>query len=127
MRLLLDECIDRRLAREIEGHGVVTVPQAGWEGIRNGELLRLAQEQFDVFITVDRNLSFQQHLPRFTMIYHRDHYSACSHKPPKGPPAVVAATSPNVDCSSGEASDVGEPIEESPGTTPPVTRPMHTK
>ena len=50
MKLLLDECIDRRLAKEIEGHEVVTVPQAGWAGIQNGELLRLAQAQFDVFI-----------------------------------------------------------------------------
>ena len=67
MKILLDECIDRRLAKEIEGHEVVTVPQAGWAGIQNGELLRLAQAQFDVFVTVDRNLSFQQHLPQFTI------------------------------------------------------------
>lgn len=43
MIILLDECIDRRLAGDIEGHEVVTVPQAGWAGIQNGELLRLAQ------------------------------------------------------------------------------------
>jgi uncharacterized protein DUF5615 len=67
VKLLLDECIDRRLAKEIEGHEVVTVPQAGWAGIQNGELLRLAQAQFDVFVTVDRNLSFQQHLPQFSI------------------------------------------------------------
>jgi len=67
VKLLLDECIDRRLAKEIEGHAVVTVPQAGWAGIQNGELLRLAQAQFDVFVTVDRNLSFQQHLPQFNI------------------------------------------------------------
>ncbi len=67
MKVLLDECIDRRLAKEIEGHEVVTVPQAGWAGIENGELLRLAQAQFDVFVTADRNLSFQQHLPRFSV------------------------------------------------------------
>ena len=41
MKLLLDECIDRRLAKEIGGHEVVTVPQAGWAGIQNGELLKL--------------------------------------------------------------------------------------
>lgn len=67
MKVLLDECIDRRLAREIEGHEVVTVPQAGWAGLQNGELLRRAQEQFDVFVTVDRNVSFQQSLPQFTI------------------------------------------------------------
>ena len=67
MKILLDECIDRRLAQEIVGHEVVTVPQAGWAGIKNGDLLRLAQAQFDVFVTVDRNLSFQQQLPNFTI------------------------------------------------------------
>lgn len=67
MKVLLDECLDRRLARELDGHEVVTVPQAGWAGVKNGELLRLAQAQFDVFVTVDRNLSFQQHLPQFSI------------------------------------------------------------
>ena len=67
MKLLLDECIDRRLSKEIEGHQIVTVPQAGWAGIQNGELLKLAQTQFDVFVTVDRNLAFQQHLPEFSI------------------------------------------------------------
>jgi hypothetical protein len=67
VRILLDECIDCRIAKEIEGHEVVTVPQAGWAGIKNGELLALAQEQFDVLVTVDRNLSFQQNLPQFNI------------------------------------------------------------
>jgi predicted nuclease of predicted toxin-antitoxin system len=67
VKVLLDECLDRRLARDLDGHDVVTVPQAGWAGLKNGELLRLAQAQFDVFVTVDRNLSFQQHLPQFSI------------------------------------------------------------
>ena len=67
MKVLLDECIDRRLAEEIKGHEVVTVPQAGWAGIENGELLRRAQGQIDVFVTGDRNLSFQQYLPQFSL------------------------------------------------------------
>jgi hypothetical protein len=62
LRLLLDECVDRRLARDLAPHDARTVPQMGWAGRRNGELLRLAEQQFDVFITVDRNLSFQQNL-----------------------------------------------------------------
>ena len=66
MKLLLDECI-RRLAQEIKDHEVVTVPEAGWAVVKNAELLRLAQAQFDVFVTVDRNLSFQQHLPQFNV------------------------------------------------------------
>lgn len=65
MKLLLDECVDRRLARELPGHFVRTVPQMGWATIKNGRLLRLAEKEFDVFITVDRNLSFQQNLPSF--------------------------------------------------------------
>lgn len=64
-RILLDECIDRRLAREISGHVVKTVPKMGWAGLDNGELLAKAQKEFDVFITVDRNLAFQQTLPKF--------------------------------------------------------------
>ena len=63
MRILLDECVDWRLQREIRGHDVRTAHQLGWTAIRNGELLALAATQFDVFVTVDRNLSFQQNLP----------------------------------------------------------------
>jgi predicted nuclease of predicted toxin-antitoxin system len=65
MRLLLDECIDRKLAREFADYEVKTVPQMGWAGVKNGQLLALAEAEFDVFITVDRNLSFQQNLPQF--------------------------------------------------------------
>ncbi len=39
----------------------------GWATIKNGALLALAEKEFDVFLTVDRNLSFQQHLPRFAI------------------------------------------------------------
>ena len=67
MKILLDECIDRRLAKDIAGHDVKTVPQMGWATIKNGELLALAEQAFDVFVTVDRNLSFQQHLPRYNI------------------------------------------------------------
>lgn len=65
MRVLLDACIDWRLCRDIVGHDVKTAHQMGWAAIRNGELLTLAAREFDVFVTVDRNLSFQQHLPAF--------------------------------------------------------------
>ena len=67
MRVLLDECIDRRFAKELEGHEVMTVPQVGWAGIKNGELLSRAQSKFDAFVTVDRNLAFQQNIPQFTI------------------------------------------------------------
>jgi hypothetical protein len=62
LRVLLDECLDRRIARDIIGPEVRTVPQMGWAGIKNGELLKLAEVDFDVFVTVDRNLAFQQDL-----------------------------------------------------------------
>jgi Domain of unknown function (DUF5615) len=65
MKLLLDECIDRKFAKEFVDYEIKTVPQMGWAGIKNGELLALAQAEFDVFITVDRNLSFQQNLSQF--------------------------------------------------------------
>jgi hypothetical protein len=65
VRVLLDECVDARFAEHITGHSVSTVAARGWAGISNGKLLALAQSEFDVFVTVDRNLSFQQHLPSF--------------------------------------------------------------
>jgi hypothetical protein len=65
VRILLVECIDRKLARELKGHAVKTVPQMGWASIKNGRLLALAEKEFDVFVTVDRSLSSQQHLPKF--------------------------------------------------------------
>ena len=65
MKVLLDECIDRRLAKDIIGHDVKTVAEMGWASKSNGELLALGEQAFDVFITVDRNLSFQQNLPGF--------------------------------------------------------------
>ena len=67
MRVLLDECVDARLEPHIEGFTTRTVHDQGWTAITNGNLLALAQAEFDVFVTVDRNLSFQQHLPKFTI------------------------------------------------------------
>ncbi|MGI8526566.1 MAG: hypothetical protein ACR2K5_10400 [Pseudolabrys sp.] len=62
MRVFLDECVDWRLSRAIIGHDVQTGRQMHWTAIKNGELLKLAAERFDVFVTVDRNLAFQQNL-----------------------------------------------------------------
>ena len=63
MRILLDECVPRPLRRELPGHDVRTVPEMGWSGKKNGELLQLmAQQAFEVFVTVDQNLRFQQNL-----------------------------------------------------------------
>jgi predicted nuclease of predicted toxin-antitoxin system len=65
VRVLLDECLPRRLKRELVGHDVTTAPEMGWATKRNGELLALAAEQFDVFLTADRNLSYQQDTSSF--------------------------------------------------------------
>ena len=60
MRVLLDECVPRSLRKELPGHEVKTVAEAGWAGVRNGALLQLAAMEFDVLLTVDRNLQYQQ-------------------------------------------------------------------
>ena len=63
MRVLLDEQLPRQLARELIGHEARTVQQQGWAGLKNGELLRRAAEAgYEVFITADQNLEFQQNL-----------------------------------------------------------------
>ena len=67
MKILLDECIDQRLAEDFTGHEVLTVAQVGWKSKQNGELLTLAADHFEVFVTSDRNLSFQQNLRRFNI------------------------------------------------------------
>ncbi len=60
MRLLLDECVPARLRRALPSHQVSTVVQEGWSGIKNGKLLALAAAGFDAFVTVDKNLPYQQ-------------------------------------------------------------------
>ncbi len=62
MHLLLDECVPKRLRRELEGHDVATVREAGWAGLKNGALLRAANETFDALITVDQGIAYQQNL-----------------------------------------------------------------
>ncbi len=62
MRVLLDESLPRRLKQELPAHEVTTVPGAGWAGTKNGDLLRLAEPDFEVFVTMDRQLPFQQNL-----------------------------------------------------------------
>jgi hypothetical protein len=60
MRILLDECVPARLGRELVGHEVRTVPEMGWASRENGTLLALAEGKFDVFLTTDQRLSYQQ-------------------------------------------------------------------
>lgn len=62
MRVLLDECLPRKLKHELPQHEVSTVPAEKWAGIKNGALLRLAAERFDVFLTFDHKLEDEQDL-----------------------------------------------------------------
>ncbi len=63
MRVLLDECLPKRLAKKVVGHEVHTVVELDWSGKKNGELLRLAAaNNFQVFLTGDQNLRYQQNL-----------------------------------------------------------------
>jgi PIN like domain len=62
MNVLLDECLPRKLKYDLSGHTVSTVPEMGWAGTKNGALLRLAETDFEVFITADQNVEYQQNL-----------------------------------------------------------------
>ena len=62
MRLLPDEQVPRRLKKSFAGHNVQTVRDMGWNGKSNGELLELARDEFDAFITLDRKLEYQQNI-----------------------------------------------------------------
>ena len=64
MKILLDECTPHVLKRLLTGFEIKTVQDQGWSGITNGALLRLAEGQFNVFITSDQNLKYQQNLAR---------------------------------------------------------------
>jgi len=62
VKLLLDECVTRHLKRDLSGHEVHTVEDAGFKGLENGDLLKAAAGAYEVLITVDRNIPFQQNL-----------------------------------------------------------------
>ncbi len=63
MRVLLDECLPKRLVRDLSGdHQVTTVPRQGWAGLSDSKLIRLIPGEFDVWVTMDANLPFQQTL-----------------------------------------------------------------
>jgi predicted nuclease of predicted toxin-antitoxin system len=62
MKVLLDECTPRIVKKRLPGHDISTVQEMGWAGVKNGELLTMAESQFEVFITTDKNLRYQQNL-----------------------------------------------------------------
>jgi hypothetical protein len=67
MKVLLDECVTRKLKREFIGHDVSTIDEAGMKGLKNGNLLRAASGQFEVLVTVDRSLPYQQNIKSFNI------------------------------------------------------------
>lgn len=68
MRVLLDEQLPRRLARELSWHDITTVQEQGWSGLKNGELLeRASTAGIDVIVTKDQGIEFQQSLSRATI------------------------------------------------------------
>jgi Domain of unknown function (DUF5615) len=62
MRILLDECTPRIVKKRLPQLDIRTTQEAGWAGLKNGELLAMAESRFDVFITTDKNLRHQQNL-----------------------------------------------------------------
>ena len=65
MHILIDECLPKKLKRELTEHTVFTVQERGWTGMKNGELLRRAESEFDVWVTADQNIEHQQNLKQF--------------------------------------------------------------
>ncbi|HEU0009524.1 MAG TPA: DUF5615 family PIN-like protein [Verrucomicrobiae bacterium] len=62
MRILLDECVPWPIHKLLAGHDCTSVQKRGWRGIRNGDLLRRAEGEFDLFITSDQNIRYQHNL-----------------------------------------------------------------
>ena len=69
MRVLIDECLPKKLKLDLSDHFAKPVPEAGWAGKQNGELLRLAENDFDVLLTNDQNMEHQQHLQQFDLAF----------------------------------------------------------
>lgn len=95
MRVLLDECVPKRLGRHLAPHECRIPAQLGWDGIKNGRLLALAEKEFDVLVTMDRNLSFQQSLPKFgiALVVLRAHSNRLADLLPLAPEIAAAISS----------------------------------
>ena len=62
MKILLDECVPWPMHKLLAGHDCTTAPKRGWGGVKNGDLLGLAEGRFDLFITADQNIRYQQNI-----------------------------------------------------------------
>jgi hypothetical protein len=69
LRILIDECVPRALKRHLRAHDVLTVAEAGFAGLKNGQLLRRAEGNFDTFVTTDKSLQYQQNLSASSMAF----------------------------------------------------------
>jgi hypothetical protein len=67
VNILLDENLDWRLRRDLPGHKVESVPLIGWAGLKNGALLAKAERRFDLLLTMDSKMRFQQNFAKYRM------------------------------------------------------------
>ena len=95
MRVLIDENLPRKLAGHLKGHECRTVAECGWAGKRNGELLSLAEPEFDVLLTLDKNIPYQQNLKsgRIAILIVRAHSNRIQDLLPVIPDCLVALQS----------------------------------
>ncbi|OGU70827.1 MAG: hypothetical protein A2V93_07830 [Ignavibacteria bacterium RBG_16_34_14] len=69
MKILLDECVTKKLKPYLAGHEILTVTQKGWNGLKNGKLLEKAVvENFDLLLTIDKNILYQQKVEEYNII-----------------------------------------------------------
>lgn len=62
MKIIIDECVPHIVKKRLPNREIKTVQEMGWAGVKNGELLKLVKNFFDIFITSDKNLRYQQDL-----------------------------------------------------------------
>ena len=66
MKILLDECVTKKIRTLLPEHKVYTIGQMGWAGLKNGKLLTKAVEsKFDILLTIDKNISYQQNISKY--------------------------------------------------------------
>ncbi|MGA9994650.1 MAG: DUF5615 family PIN-like protein [Pyrinomonadaceae bacterium] len=69
MKVFVDECVNFKLMRYLTGYTFVHVRDTPWRGMKNGALLRVVAPDFDVLLTTDKNLQYQQNLKKFPMAF----------------------------------------------------------
>lgn len=107
MRILIDECIPRKFKRSLRGHECATVPEAGFAGEDNGELLSLAEGHgFDVFLTIDKGFEYEQNLAgrKIAVVVLRVASNRLNDLSPRVPACLAALSS----ISAGQLVKIGE-------------------